>query len=120
MDWIIDAITAIAAGLAEHLFELATAAAVAVAGYGVQVAKRRWDWADALVSEERVQEEVERAIRYVRRHAEEYTDLAPDNIEGPEFVERAVDYIIERTPEAMERAGVTREAVRGWVEDALD
>jgi|GEM_PF-5375962 len=121
MSWITDAAAAIGIGMLDHLLGLAAAAAVALITYAVQYATRRWEWADALISEERVQEEVESAVRYVQRHAEEYASKrGKRELEFPDYVEQAVEIIAERVPEAMRRAGLTRDAVRGWVEDALD
>lgn len=118
MDWITNAALALAAGVGDHLLDLAGAAIVAVAAYAARYAKEHWEWTDVLISEERVQEEARRAVDYLNRRAQKHTDPGP--FDGPEFVEEAVAFVVERTPKAMKRAGITEQAVREFVEDALD
>lgn len=121
MDWMIDGLMTAASGVLAHLIELAAAAIAAAALWGISTLRDRWDWVDALLSGEEVEEWIRRAVRYVQRHAEEYAEeLGKEELDAPELVRLAVERVEKNAPKALARAGLSREAVVEWVEDELE
>ena len=125
MEWIVNALLTAASGIAEHLVGLA-AAAIAGAAIALAAALRdRWEWLDALVSEEEVEKYLISAARYVKRHAKDYARrLGKEDLDAPDAAREIMEIVEREAPEALARAGLTRDAVRRWAEelaaDALD